>query len=93
MSAAGRATFRPARGSQRLRRRDAHLAHDAWQWRDGVHATASRCICRATAFCLRSRMRQMNGVKMISIASSILPPGTTIVFARDMNESCSIDMR
>ncbi len=65
--------------------------------RDGglgiAHATRSRWACRAWAFCLRSRMRQTNGVKMTSMASSILPPGTTIVFARDMNESCSMDMR
>ena len=29
----------------------------------------------------------MKGVKISCIASSILPPGTTIVLARDMNES------
>ena len=31
-------------------------------------------------------MRQMKGVKISCIASSILPPGTTMVLARDMNE-------
>jgi hypothetical protein len=30
------------------------------------------------------------GVKMICIASPILPPGQTMMFGRDMNESCSI---
>ena len=38
-------------------------------------------------------MRQMKGVKMSCIASSILPPGTTIVLARDMNESCTMFSR
>jgi hypothetical protein len=35
----------------------------------------------------RSISRQINGVKISCMASSILPPGTTMVFARDMNES------
>jgi hypothetical protein len=35
-------------------------------------------------------MRRMNGVKISCIASSILPPGTTTVLARDMNESCTM---
>jgi hypothetical protein len=30
------------------------------------------------------------GVKMICIASPILPPGQTMMFGRDMNESCSM---
>jgi hypothetical protein len=33
------------------------------------------------------------GVKMSCIASGILLPGQTIVFARDMNESGNIDIR
>ena len=38
-------------------------------------------------------MRQMKGVKMSCMAISILPPGTTTVLARDMNESLIIDSR
>lgn len=36
------------------------------------------------AFFLRSSMRQTKGVKIICMASSILPPGTTMVLARLM---------
>ena len=32
-------------------------------------------------------------MKISCIASSIFPPGTTMMFGRDMNESCSIDSR
>src|SRR5262245_52422754 len=54
---------------------------------DGVRHSATSAHWR------RSIMRQMNGVKISCIASSILPPGTTIVLARDMNESWTIDSR
>ena len=37
--------------------------------------------------------RRMSGVKISCMASSIFPPGTTMMFGRDMNESCSIDSR
>ena len=37
--------------------------------------------------------RRMSGVKISCIASSIFPPGTTMMFGRDMKESCSIDSR
>ena len=37
--------------------------------------------------------RRISGVKISCIASSIFPPGTTMMFGRDMNESCSIDSR
>jgi hypothetical protein len=37
--------------------------------------------------------RRMSGVKISCIASSIFPPGTTMMLGRDMNESCSIDSR
>jgi len=47
----------------------------------------------ATAFLLLSTSRMIIGVKMSCIASSIFPPGTTSVLARDMNESCSIESR
>ncbi len=53
----------------------------------GGHQTAPRARLR------RSIRRQMNGVKMSCIASSILPPGTTIVLARDMNESWIMESR
>ena len=33
------------------------------------------------------------GVKMSCIARSIFPPGHTMVFGLDMNESCSMDNR
>ncbi len=33
------------------------------------------------------------GVKMSCMARSILPPGATMVFGRDMNESCSMVSR
>ena len=46
--------------------------------------------CWVSAFCRRSTSRMIIGVKMSCIASSILPPGTTSVLARDMNESCSM---
>ncbi len=48
---------------------------------------------RACDSFLRSSRRQIIGVKMSCIARSILPPGQTIVFERDMNESCSIESR
>ena len=37
--------------------------------------------------------RRIIGVKISCMASSILPPGTTMLLGRDMNESCSIDSR
>lgn len=37
--------------------------------------------------------RRISGVKMSCMASSILPPGTTMQLGRDMNESCSMDSR
>ena len=37
--------------------------------------------------------RQIMGVKINCSARSILPPGQTMVLARDMNESCNIDNR
>ena len=40
-----------------------------------------------------SARRRIIGVKMSCIARSILPPGTTIVLDRDMNESWIIDSR
>ncbi len=33
------------------------------------------------------------GVKMICMARPILPPGQTMMFGRDMNESCSMLIR
>ena len=62
------------------------------------------CSSRPT-FCLNPRQRPWSsalrrsisriiiGVKMSCIARSILPPGHTIVFGRDMNESWSIASR
>ena len=52
-----------------------HLAGEFWR----------RCAHAAALF-LRSIMRQTNGVKINCMASSILPPGTTTVLARDMKE-------
>lgn len=46
-----------------------------------------------SAFFLRSISRQIIGVKTSCMARSILPPGHTIVFGRDMKESCSIDSK
>ena len=43
-----------------------------------------------SSFLRRSTSRMIIGVKISCIASSILPPGTTSVLARDMNESCSM---
>lgn len=37
--------------------------------------------------------RQIIGVRISCMASSIFPPGQTMVFGRDMNESCSMDSR
>ena len=37
--------------------------------------------------------RRISGVKISCMDSSIFPPGTTMMFGRDMNESCSIDSR
>jgi hypothetical protein len=37
--------------------------------------------------------RRIIGVKISCMANSILPPGTTMLLGRDMNESCSIDSR
>ena len=56
-----------------------------------VRAIGLRSGCRARASFLRSSSRQIIGVKMSCMARSILPPGHTIVFARDMNAPCSID--
>src|SRR5262249_2660406 len=42
---------------------------------------------------LHSSRRQIIGVKINCIARSIFPPGHTMVFGRDMNESWSIDSR
>ena len=43
-----------------------------------------------SCFLRRSTRRMIIGVKISCIASSIFPPGTTSVLARDMNESCSM---
>ncbi len=48
---------------------------------------------RQAARRLRSTSWRIMGVKMSCIASSIFPPGTTIEFGRDMNESRSIESR
>ena len=40
-----------------------------------------------------SMMRRIIGVRMSCIASSIFPPGTTMMFGRDMNESGIIESR
>jgi hypothetical protein len=48
---------------------------------------------RQSAFARRSSSRHSNGVKMSCMARSIFPPGHTIVFGLDMNESCSMDSR
>jgi Tn3 transposase DDE domain len=45
------------------------------------------------AFFLRSISCQIIGVKMSCIANAIFPPGHTIVLARDMKLSCSIESR
>jgi DNA-binding PadR family transcriptional regulator len=37
--------------------------------------------------------RRISGVKISCMASSIFPPGTTMMLGRDMNESCSIASR
>jgi hypothetical protein len=37
--------------------------------------------------------RKIIGVKISCIARLILPPGTTMMFGRDIQESCSIDSR
>ena len=44
-------------------------------------------------FSLRSISCQIMGVKISCIASGILLPGQTMVFARDMKESGNIDRR
>src|SRR5882757_5197447 len=49
------------------------------------------CEPRAIVSFLHSIKRQIIGVKINCSARSILPPGQTIVLARDMNESCNID--
>ncbi len=40
-----------------------------------------------------SIIRRISGVRMICMASGSLPPGTTSVFGRDMNESWITDSR
>jgi hypothetical protein len=59
-------------------------------------ATSSRQSGRgagAQAWRRAAISRRMSGVKISCMASSILPPGTTMMLGRDMNESCSIDSR
>ncbi len=60
--------------------------------RRGFRALSQRTVSSALR---RSNSRStIGGVKMSCIARSILPPGgQTMVLARDMNESCSIDSR
>src|SRR5581483_446526 len=48
---------------------------------------------RAWVSFLHSSRRQIMGVKMSCMARSILPPGHTMVFGRDMKESCNMDNR
>ena len=62
-----------------------------------IRALPAAAHCRrlpaASSTWLRSINRLIIGVKISCMASSIFPPGHTTVFARDMNESCSIESR
>ena len=63
-------------------------------WRYGP--SPGRCRPAGPAGQARLRLsisRRIIGVKISCMASSILPPGTTMLLGRDMNESCSIDSR
>ncbi len=60
-------------------------------WRDRRRARVDRGGQYARF--LVSIIRRISGVRMICIASGSLPPGTTSVFGRDMNESWIIDSR
>src|SRR5262249_45382759 len=51
------------------------------------------CEPRASVSFRHSMSLQIMGVKMSCMARSILPPGQTMVLARDMKESCSMESR
>src|SRR5262249_41914892 len=58
-----------------------------------AHHRLTNCTPRASCSLRHSISRQIMGVKINCIARSILPPGQTMVLARDMNESCSIESK
>ena len=63
--------------------------------RDERHVSScrSRGAGRYAARRLRSMSCRIIGVRMSCIATAIFPPGTTMLFARDMNASCSMVSR
>jgi len=62
-------------------------------WTSTARGTRASSRAAHVARRFRSMSCRIIGVKMSCIASSILPPGTTIEFGRDMKESCSIESR
>ena len=70
-----------------------HSCLVAPSWQDWPGRVRCSCLRGGQARCRASISRRMSGVKISCIASSIFPPGTTMMFGRDMNESCSIDSR
>ena len=71
-----------------LRRDDGIL--EVPQFCDAMAAPLAAIAQPTIARLRRSIIRQMNGVKMSCMESSILPPGTTMVLARDMKESATM---
>src|ERR1019366_9104062 len=62
-------------------------------WKRRVALSGREAAHAVAALRRRSTSRMIIGVKISCIASSIFPPGTTSVLARDMNESCSMANR
>src|SRR5262249_13186876 len=58
-----------------------------------LHISLTTWAPRPACSLRHSSRRQIMGVKINCMARSIFPPGQTIVLARDMNESCSIESR
>ena len=63
-----------------------HLGCGVWRGQGGVHR-APPVQAKPSARLRRSIMRQTKGVKISCMAISILPPGTTMVLARLIQES------
>ena len=70
-------------------RHDHSLSRTRERVAEGWWSGVALCYASIARF-RRSIIRQMNGVKMSCMVSSILPPGTTMVLARDINESATM---
>ncbi len=81
------------RGSRRIFPRRRTAPGETASGVAAAQASTGRAGDAPRALRLVSRSLRIMGVRMSCIASSIFPPGTTMMFGRDMNESWIIESR